>query len=379
MSVQLLQGDALAVLATLDEASIGAVVTDPPYELGFMGKSWDRSGIANNVDLWRAVRRVCKPGAHLLAFGATRTYHRMACAIEDAGWEIRDMIAWHYGQGFPKSNNLGDGRGTALKPATEPIVLARAPLSEKTLAANVQRWGCGALNIDTCRISTPEERSRPRGTFPHSDDAWGNGHLSHTESHPAGRWPANLVLSCCGEDPHLEGCPVRDLDAQSGQTSSHDTVPWVGQRANRAGFSGLMPETAVLPGRGDTGGASRFFFVAKPSRAEKDRGIGGDRHSAADLVNRNPGSAGMQSPRAGAGRTSGGYNTHNTVKPLSLMHHLCRLVGVPGGTILDPFCGSGTTGIAALSEGFSFIGVDLSEEYLDIARQRLGLFAAVGS
>ena len=283
-----------------------SIVCDPPYELGFMGKKWDSTGIANSVEMWREALRVLKPGGHLLAFGGSRTYHRMACAIEDAGFDIRDQIMWVYGQGFPKSHNLSgqwDGWGTALKPAHEPICMARKPLIG-TVAANVLAHGTGALNIDGCRVLTTENQSRPRGSFPFSDDAWGIGRPDEvSQSHADGRWPANLI---------------------------HD---------GSAEVTALFPDksnTPCAPQYGDDGSAARFFYCAKTSKA--DRGEG---------------------------------NIHPTVKPTDLMRYLCRLVTPPGGVILDPFAGSGSTGKAATLDGFEFVGFELSAEYTKIANARM--------
>ena len=416
-TVDLRLGDCLDVLRTMADCSVDAVVTDPPYELGFMGRAWDSSGIAYSVDLWREACRVLKPGGHLLAFGGTRTSHRMVCAIEDAGFTIRDSIAWIYGQGFPKSLDIGkaidaaagaeravigmnptyrqmqvapsaynlsrnphitapatdaarqwDGWGTALKPAVETVCMARKPIIG-TVAANVQAWGTGGLNINACRIGTTSKKwDSPRGGIWRTDPA-ARAEMVDTCQ---GRWPANLVLSCCGEDPHAEGCPVAELDAQSGYSGSTSRKEAV--RPRNGGWVNSSPGggVAAIDSYGDSGGASRFFYVAKPSRAERDRGLG---HlpltSATDMVDRTEGSAGMDSPRAGAGRTGGGRNTHPTVKPISLMKHLVALVTPPGGTVLDLFCGSGTTGCACAALGFDFIGVDQDPAYLEIARLRI--------
>jgi site-specific DNA-methyltransferase (adenine-specific) len=296
-------GDCREVMAGMDASSVDAVVTDPPYELGFMGKKWDASGIACSVDLWREVLRVLKPGGHLLAFGGTRTYHRMTCAIEDAGFEIRDSLHWMYGTGFPKSLNLGDGRGTALKPGHEPIVLARKPLVG-TVAKNVAEHGTGALNIDACRIGEGTGKPKPEYRPNYANDVFGKGMGGGAWENTSGRWPANVLLD---EDA------AEELDAQSGEAKPKP------QRTGRMG-------------------ASRYFYVAKPSR--KERGDG---------------------------------NVHPTVKPVELMRYLVRLVTPPGGLVLDPFLGSGTTGVAAGLEDLRFVGVEQSEEYASIARKRMGV------
>lgn len=255
---------------------------------GFMGKEWDGGDIAFQPEFWSEVLRVLKPGGHLIAFSGSRTYHRMTCGIEDAGFEIRDQIMWLYGSGFPKSHNIGDGWGSALKPAHEPIVLARKPLTG-TIAGNVQEWGTGAINIDGCRVGLSEGDDPRLGgkgawkTDKAAQNVYEGGYAGvDIGSSPLGRWPANVV---------------------------HD---------------GLEEEWA------------RFFYCAKASKADR-----------------------------------GSDNTHPTVKPTDLMRYLCRLVTPPGGLILDPFMGSGSTGKAAMLEGFRFVGIDVTEEYIDVARARI--------
>ena len=294
----LLHGDCLERLRELPDCSVDACVTDPPYGLSFMGKAWDYD--VPGAEVWREVLRVLKPGGHLLAFAGTRTQHRMAVQIEDAGFEIRDLIAWVYGSGFPKSRNLdGDwqGWGTALKPALEPITVARKPLGG-TVAANVLRHGTGAINVDGCRVGDS-----------------------------TGRWPANLihdgsedVVWCFPQTTPSPSKPVR-------QGGGQGYKPGAEYGAARDGFG---------VGYGDSGSAARFFYCAKASKA--DRGV---------------------------------ENVHPTVKPTELMRYLCRLVTPPGGVVLDPFMGSGSTGKAAVLEGFRFIGIEREAEYLEIARQRI--------
>jgi site-specific DNA-methyltransferase (adenine-specific) len=323
---ELFQGDCMQVLLDVPEGFFDAVVTDPPYELGFMAKRWDSSGIAHQTKLWAEVLRVLKPGAHLLAFGGTRTYHHMVWAIECAGFEIRDSIHWLYGSGFPKSLNLPGGLGTALKPAHEPIVLARKPLAHAaTVAENVQNYGTGVLNIDASRIPGKWTTWRKQdGSINHEQHAATSyAFEGERQEHPEGRWPANVIVD---ED-----------------------------------VAGLLGDKAP------------FFFCAKASRSEREAGCTHlPSKSGAEAVDRKEESAGLKNPRAGAGRTASKvHNHHPTVKPISLMRYLCKLVTPSGGTILDPFMGSGTTGIAALLEGFDFVGIEQESEYLTIAQARL--------
>ena len=352
---RLYPGDCREVLGVISAESIDAIVTDPPYELtaarpggrsaatrgavlrGFMGLEWDATGIAYDPALWRACLRVLKPGAHLLAFGGTRTAHRMVCAIEDAGFEIRDSILWIYGSGFPKSKNLAgerDGWGSALKPACEPIVLARKPLAERTLEANVARFGTGALNIDACRVSAPEGAVVRIAHFESgSKRGFGGGLKGGSRSVPQerGRWPANVIHD--GSDEVL-GCfpeaPGQLVRARTDGAAQGNAVYGALRHVTRE------PEPRADSGIAARGTAARFFYCAKASRA--DRGTG---------------------------------NTHPTVKPTTLLGYLCRLVTPIGGTVLGCFMGSGSTGIAALREGFRFIGVEKDPSYFAIACGRL--------
>lgn len=338
--IKLLQGDCREQLRVLPDASVDSIVTDPPYELGFMGRKWDASGIAYDGQVWAECLRVLKPGGHLLAFGGTRTYHRMTCAIEDAGFEIRDCIMWVYGSGFPKSHDVSkaidkaagaerevigikkhspvkgsasfrqaecdqyvysapateaarqwQGWGSALKPAVEPIVVARKPLIG-TIAENVLAHGTGAINVDGCRVGTDAEWSYPNGRG--GKDCFGRDSLGKNLDKPIaasqGRFPANLI---------------------------HDGSPEVVE---------LFPDEAA-----------RFFYCAKTSPSER------------------------------------GDNRHPTVKPISLMRYLCRLVTPPKGIVLDPFAGSGTTLVAARAEGFSAIGCELMPEHIEIIKRRLDM------
>ena len=428
-------GDNREVLKTFEDNSVDSIVCDPPYELGFMGKKWDSTGIAYDVSLWAECLRVLKPGGHLIAFGGTRTYHRMTCAIEDAGFEIRDSVIWMYGSGFPKSHNvskaidatiqlggsnsrklrqteqdtggesyklkgrnngiLGEERtydrkewspatpeaqqwhgwGTALKPAHEPAVLARKPLTG-TVADNVLTWGVGALNIDGCRVEY--DGKAPTGSG--SDNNLIYGHRKGNggnETSPLGRWPANVIL-----DEHA----AEALDEQSGYSKSKAPSPNVPYGAKdkvendnsiyRRGLGTKYPGVAPY---NDSGGASRFFYIAKASRAEREAGLEGmevrviaERDKDGNLL----ASEWRSDPRS----PNGGYenkptapraNHHPTVKPIALMRHLVCLVTPKGGTVLDPFMGSGSTGCAAMMEGMRFVGIDITAEYVDIAERRI--------
>lgn len=360
--------DCLEGLKMLPDNSIDAIVTDPPYELGFMGKKWDSTGISYNVDLWKECLRVLKPGGHLLSFGGARTYHRMVCAIEDVGFEIRDQIMWIYGSGFPKSHDISkaidkkmgaerkvvgtyqrpdgtkrnyenwndkhfgvgeekkhrdrvkaneitlpatdlakqwDGWGTALKPAHEPIVMARKPLSERTIVDNVLKWGTGGINIDECRIPSDDadltRKSRANKKDKHRKSQVPKISEEMISDINKGRFPANVILD---EDAG------KMLDEHSGTTTS--------AKIN------------------DTGGASRFFYCAKASKKERGEG-----------------------------------NNHPTVKPIKLMEYLVTLVTPPNGIVLDPFAGSGTTLLAAKNLGFDYIGFEKEGEYVEIIHKRL--------
>lgn len=322
--MRLLHGDCLEVLRTLPDCSVDAVVTDPPYGLSFMGKRWDYD--VPSVEIWAECLRVLKPGGHLLAFAGTRTQHRMAVRIEDAGFEIRDMIAWVYGSGFPKSHNLKDdwqGWGTALKPALEPITVARKPLVG-TVAENVLTHGTGALNIDGCRVGNPLTYASGKPSMT-ADNGWNDNNMTALpERTVSGRWPANLIYD-----------------------GSDEVV-------------------------GLTGSAARFFYCAKASK--KDRNEGCDALEEKTTVS-NMCSGSVQ--KSGNGQRLDGnplpknQNHHPTVKPTDLMRYLCRLVTPPDGVVLDPFMGSGSTGKAAVLEGFQFIGIEREAEYLAIAEARI--------
>ncbi|MGA2491869.1 MAG: DNA methyltransferase [Roseiarcus sp.] len=415
--VTLHAGDCLAVVKTLPDNSIDAAISDPPYALvsigkrfgadgaapckagatgvyqrasaGFMGKRWDTGETAFAVEFWREVFRVLKPGAHVVAFGGTRSYHRLACAIEDAGFEIRDQIGWAYGSGFPKSHDVSkgidkalgaerqvvaagapvkrmipgadqnksgwektDGRefiptvtapasdraaawegwGTALKPAWEPICLARKPLSEATVAANVLRWGTGAINVNGCRIATDDRVPvfETSGGQKFEVGCRDQG-VRQIGTHGLGRWPANIVHDGSAEVvtlfPESKAAPVGSVVMKASSKDGH------GNAASAFGAES-RPYGTVNVSHGDFGSAARFFYSAK---ADGDDRLG---------------------------------SKHPTVKPVDLMQWLCRLVTPPGGTILDPFAGTGTTGEAAWREGFNAVLIEREAEYCaDVARR----------
>jgi DNA modification methylase len=389
-SYELHLGNCLQVLKTLPSNSIDSIVTDPPYGLAFMGSTWDGSNgfrrslneadssrdnafghLSRGAPEYRAgvvfqefceqwateALRVLKPGGHMLAFGGARTYQRMACGVEDAGFTIRDQIMWVYGSGMPKSHNLKgehQGWGTALKPAHEPIVVARKPLIG-TVAQNVLEFGTGALNIDASRVEHVSVGDDNLALHPHlrtpiNGDKGGNI-LAHegdrhvvTPNQP-GRWPANLIHD--GSDEVLEAFPEAprqfadvSTSAPSGRSKNvsgrmrRDGEASAAKRYTDEGSTNF----AALPGqrRFDTGSAARFFYCAKASKSERGPG-----------------------------------NDWPTVKPLKLMAYLCRLVTPPGGVVLDPFLGSGSTGVAAVTLGYRFIGVDSDQHAYEIAAKRL--------
>jgi DNA modification methylase len=487
MTYRILHGNNLDILPNLADNSIDSIVTDPPYELGFMGKKWDSSGIAYSVELWQQCLRVLKPGGHLLSFGGTRTYHRVAVAIEDAGFELRDSIAWLYGSGFPKSldvskaidklngkprptkefrdflragkasvgltsdqidkelgftsamfspHYVGDnpqieyptkekykklkellklndsfdylidwaeaerevigqksgvkapgfagdrysdngglavevditapstseaqtwqGWGTALKPAFEPVIVARKPI-EGTVANNVLKWGTGGLNIDGLRIgrqdgdnSSAGNRTATFGTQDTNSGGDGSGGWTQNDS---GRWPANIIL-----DPYT----AELLDEQSGHRQAGAFPKRADRTTNQIFKYGLQERDKRI--NLDSGGASRFFYVAKASKRDRNEGleelpeVQGGSMTGAEYREGKPTNQPMR------------QNFHPTVKPTSLMEYLIKLVTPPNGTVLDPFTGSGSTGKAAILQGFDFIGIEMTEEYLPIIEGRL--------
>lgn len=352
-------GDCLEVLPSIESTSIDAVVTDPPYGLGFMGKQWD--SLPPGEAVASELLRVLKPGGHLVAFGGTRTYHRLATSIEDAGFEIRDCLVWLYGSGFPKSHNLAgdrEGWGTALKPAFEPIVLARKPL-EGTVAANVAEHGTGALNIAATRIGT-EGGTRKAGAQKFGWAGSNTGESVDVQSIEAGRWPANVLL-----DPEAG----RQLDEEAGEAgaSGRASGPTRSGESTSIARGQMNGVDQAAPFYEDSGGPSRFFYTAKASRAERNAGLDGFAKKPLNW------SSGEQTPGTfqSEGTDRSARNYHPTVKPIDLMRWLVRLITPPRGLVLDPFTGSGTTGIAATLEGFRFLGIEREPEYLDIAQARV--------
>ena len=418
--MSLREGDCMEVLATLDEASVDAVVTDPPYHMvsvhrrfgkdgaaepaegvyrraaaGFMGQTWDGGDLSFRPETWLAMFRVLKPGAYLLAMGATRGWHRTACAIEDAGFEVRDCLAWLYGSGFPKSHN-GAWGGTALKPAWEPVVVARKPL-DGTHAANHERWGTGGIDVDAMRVpldgdTVPEfayaegfdpkpgrtaeqvakqgwssrqvgrrggetKAKNVRYTDRPQSDGWGTRRCE-TEQSDEGRWPANVAHdgseAVLGEFPHtLNPFGVDGVMHQSPGGRS----PMFGEDKRTEGMR-----------IGDEGNAARYFYTAKPSRTEKEAGLAGlPTRTLCEMNNRSEGDVGCYQKASPEIRAC----THPTVKPIELFRWLIRGFVPRGGLVLDPFAGSGTTAIAAVLEGRRWIAIEREREYAEIARARI--------
>jgi len=405
--MKLLLGDCKEKLKELEDNSIDAIVTDPPYGLSFMGKKWDYD--VPSIDIWKECLRVLKPGGYLLSFAGTRTQHRMAVNIEDAGFEIRDMIAWVYGSGFPKSLNIGkaidkmlgnerelisvggkcgvfahagDGReqdinnyqavttkgnsewegwGTALKPALEPITVARKPLGEKTVAENCLKWGVGGINIDGCRVGTEGITTNGKGKqdgntpiVPQSPDFVGETHI--------GRFPANLIHD--GSDEVVGLFPQNKSTANVRHNKASENTCMSGKNYERDGY-----------GYSDSGSAARFFYCAKASKRERNIGCEG-LEKKVGVGNFMAEAKWINDPRS----PNGGYeaapskpqsNSHPTVKPIALMEYLVKLVSREGQVVLDPFMGSGTTGMACKRLDREFIGIEMMEEYMEIAKARI--------
>jgi site-specific DNA-methyltransferase (adenine-specific) len=430
-------GDCLEVMDTIDKCSVDSIVTDPPYHLtsivqrfgkegsapaqfgtdgafaraskGFMGKEWDGGDIAFQANTWRKCYELLKPGGHLIAFSGSRTYHRMAVAIEDAGFEIRDQCIWLYGSGFPKSHNIGreidkkqgndrevvgevragknalgqdsgwnkhnnrtqieitkgnsewEGWGTALKPAHEPMVLARKPLSEKSVADNVMKHGTGAINIDGCRIegqSEDTERKKVVRKARSTDGVWTDDNSGmksegseYADADPRGRWPSNIM--------HDGSEQVQDIFPETSSTEVSR------ERTHKGIWSAgeLAESEQLMPAYGDQGNASRYFYCAKTSKEERNFGLHGFKNQVA---------VGMSGRSDGSlGSITMNKNVHPTVKPVELMRYLVRLVTPKGGLVLDPFMGSGSTGMGAREEDFRFVGIEKEEEYYEIAKARI--------
>ncbi len=356
---KLYHGDCLEVLAEMDENSVDSIVTDPPYHLtsvvqrfgkpnsapakhgtdglfarasrGFMGKEWDGGDISFRPETWAACLRVLKPGGHMIVFGGDRTYHRIACAIEDAGFEQRHMLAWLFGSGFPKNHaqdGAWEGWGTALKPGIEPIALVRKPF-KGSVAKNLETWGVGALNIEGCRVpfeskeDEKEEKEKNQhkkfGSGPMTNQVYGKFDKDRENYDAPGRFPCNVM---------------------------HDGLeePW-----------------------------ARYFYCPKASKADREEGLDAFETKMMGMSGgaQSQGEGYDKAQTIGLNRVIAKRNTHPTVKPTALMRYLCRLITPPNGRVLDPFMGSGSTGKAALLEGFRFRGIELEEEYFHIAKARI--------
>lgn len=410
MTIKILQGDCREVMRTLAESSVDAIVTDPPYHLtnngggpskgldnaytrsragaasgGFMGMAWDGGDVAFDPATWTEALRVLKPGGYLLAFSGTRTYHRMTCAIEDAGFEIRDQIGWAFGSGFPKSHN-GPWGGTALKPAWEPICVARKPLAG-TVEANWREHGTGALNIDACRIEAePMPPNTGKGAMLRRTVDEVREARPPAQPHELGRWPANLIHD--GSEEVLAAFPQAagqqgpiSSTAPSAKTSNvYGAMRREGEASAESDNQGAVG-FKMKPGarRIDTGSAARFFYCAKADRSDRNAGLEGMPEHRVKAYEGGEIASGKTPDAPGGRRTAA--NNHPTVKPTDLMRYLCRLVTPAGGVVLDPFMGSGSTLKAAELEGFSAIGIELSPDYIAIARRRIAadapLFAEV--
>ena len=382
--MRLHNGDCLNILKMMieDEVFVDSIVTDPPYELGFMGRSWDSTGIAFQKETWELCFKVLKPGGHLLAFSGSRTYHRMAVAIEDAGFEIRDQVMWLYGSGFPKSMNIGKvidkknreimneykGWGTALKPAHEPLVLARKPLSEKSVVDNVLKHRTGGINIDECRVegndakypdTNPDFRDQGR----QSKENMGIDKLSFGQTENVKR---KMVVRKSRTDDSVFNNGNSSFKAENALYADADP-------------RGRFPSNVMHDGSDSIKelfeDKSRYFYCAKTSKAERNQGLDNLPTKKASSMpgRRNPDD--MKDSKIDndvTGRfVTQKKNIHPTVKPIKLMKYLCRLITPKGGTVLDPFMGSGSTGMAAKEENFEFVGIEKEEEYFNIATARI--------
>lgn len=395
MTWELLHADCRQVMANMGDETVDACVTDPPYHLtsivkrfgpgqaaqqfgsdgayaraarGFMGQTWDGGDIAFDPTLWAEVLRVLKPGGHLIAFSGTRTYHRMACAIEDAGFEIRDMLEWLYGSGFPKGGLDDEGRGAALKPAHEPICLARKSF-RGSVASCIAAHGTGALNIDACRIGDGHDRTSGGldGKKQEATVAMGGAWRGERHARPTGgRFPANV---CHDGSPEV----VAQFPAEAGAAAPVHKRGGDKFRNTYGAFAGNIDE-AGSTFRGDSGSAARFYYCAKASKRDRNEGCEHlDEHSTPGILRLR---SDDHSKRTGQ-TTEARQNHHPTVKPTDLMRWLVRLVTPPGGLVFDPFAGSGSTGKAAMLEGRRFLGAEMTAEYIPIARARIAYGAAV--
>ena len=382
--MRLHNGDCLNILKMMieDEVFVDSIVTDPPYELGFMGRSWDSTGIAFQKETWELCFKVLKPGGHLLAFSGSRTYHRMAVAIEDAGFEIRDQVMWLYGSGFPKSMNIGKvidkknreimneykGWGTALKPAHEPLVLARKPLSEKSVVDNVLKHRTGGINIDECRVegndakypdTNPDFRDQGR----QSKENMGIDKLSFGQTENVKR---KMVVRKSRTDDSVFNNGNSSFKAENALYADADP-------------RGRFPSNVMHDGSDSIKelfeDKSRYFYCAKTSKVERNQGLNNLPTKKASSMpgRRNPDD--MKDSKIDndvTGRfVTQKKNIHPTVKPIKLMKYLCRLITPKGGTVLDPFMGSGSTGMAAKEENFEFVGIEKEKEYFNIATARI--------
>ena len=333
MKYRVIHGNNIDILKTYPANHFDSIVTDPPYGIDFLGKAWDANTGA--LETYQECLRVLKPGGHILAFSAARTYHHLAYTLEVAGFEIRDQIMWIYSSGFPKAQKVDgfEGWRTALKPAHEPIVVARKPITQ-TVAANVLEYGTGAINIDDCRVEINQEVDDPRlggkGTWKTENMAkntYGNYEGKSVESSKLGRWPANVIHD--GSDEVVSQFPVTKSGTLTPNMNIKESTGWSG---------GSKKDRVKSTFESNTGSAARFFYCAKASKSDRETN-----------------------------------NNHPTVKPTDLMKYLCRLVTPKNGVVLDPFMGSGSTGKAAISEGFKFVGIEMSKEYFEIAEQRVKL------
>jgi len=396
--MKIICGDSLEVLKRATPNSVDSIVTDPPYGISFMGKKWDYD--VPSVEVWKECLRVLKPGGHALVACGTRTQHRMAVNLEDGGFEIRDIVAWIYGSGFPKSHNIGkavdklqgnerdisgigkagagfnkvkgfgqnttkggeatteweetkgnskyEGWGTALKPDMELWTLCRKPLEEKTVASNVLKYGTGGINIDECRVGS--EKIVVKGGSKSGKFEFCANYKEVNQEHQ-GRFPANLIHS--GEDEVVEGFP--ESKARSSKRKGSD-------KSNMFGFEYSDTDSCDYA---DKGSASRFFYCAKASKSERNQGLEEfEEEKVSDGREKEADNAFQRGKTMRA-------NTHPTIKPIKLMQYLVRLITPKGGTVLDPYIGSGSTGIGAKLEGFDFIGIEREQEYCDIAEARI--------